>query len=176
MLQAHIDSRGDGCVGDGLVVNPQGSSKELVYRHKRLRSRRLIAVFGPVSITRMEYSSRGQHSLYPLDAVLGLPARSYSYEIQRRLVKAAVKGPFDEAIEELADALGVNLSKRTAEQIVADASVDFESFYRERSLRLAPDSGPLLIASVDGQGVPRGQSAGGARRGEPDPGGNRITE
>src|SRR5437899_8481685 len=88
----------------------------------------------------MEYSSRGQHSLYPLDAVLGLPARSYSYEIQRRLVKAAVKGPFDEAIEELADALGVNLSKRTAEQIVADASVDFESFYRERSLRLAPRS------------------------------------
>src|SRR2546429_6447627 len=63
----------------------------------------------------MEYSSRGQHSLYPLDAVLGLPARSYSYEIQRRLVKAAVKGPFDEAIEELADALGVNLSKRSEE-------------------------------------------------------------
>src|SRR5438132_2370551 len=50
--------------------------------------------------------------------------------------------------------LGVNLSKRTAEQIVADASVDFDSFYRERSLRLAPDSGPLLIASVDGKGVP----------------------
>src|SRR5207245_9453139 len=96
MLQAHIDSRGDGCVGDGLVVNPQGSSEEIVYRHKRLRSRRLITVFGPVSIRRMEYSSRGQHSLYPLDAVLGLPARSYSYEIQRRLVKAAVKGPFDE--------------------------------------------------------------------------------
>ena len=164
MLQAHIDSRGDGGVGDGLVVNPQGSSEEIVYRHKRLRSRRLITVFGPVSIRRMEYSSRGQHSLYPLDAVLGLPARSYSYEIQRRLVKAAVKGPFDEAIEELADALGVNLSKRTAEQIVADASVDFESFYRERSLRLAPDSGPLLIASVDGKGVPMVKSAGGERK------------
>src|SRR5256884_3044180 len=36
-------------------------SEEIVYRHKRLRSRRLITVFGPVSITRMEYSSRGQH-------------------------------------------------------------------------------------------------------------------
>src|SRR5437879_11242870 len=74
MLQAHIDSRGDGCVGDGLVVNPQGSSKEIVYRHKRLRSRRLITVFGPVSITRMEYSSRGQPSLYPHDAILALHA------------------------------------------------------------------------------------------------------
>src|SRR2546430_16847856 len=74
-------------------------------------------------------------TLFRSDAVLGLPARSYSYEIQRRLVKAAVKGPFDEAIEELADALGVNLSKRTAEQIVADASVDFDSFYRRSEER-----------------------------------------
>src|SRR2546430_8194824 len=80
-------SGGAGCVGDGRVGSPQASSEEIVYRHKRLRSRRLITVFGPVSIRRMEYSSRGQHSLYPLDAVLGLPARSYSYEIQRRLVK-----------------------------------------------------------------------------------------
>jgi hypothetical protein len=112
----------------------------------------------------MEYSSPGRYNLYPLDAVLGLPARSYSYEIQRRLVKAAVKGPFDEAIEEVADAIGVSLPKRTVEQIVADASVDFDSFYRERSLRLAPDSGPLWIASVDGKGVPMVKSACGERK------------
>ena len=164
MLQAHIHSRGNGFVGDGLGVRLTGASREIVYRHKRLRSRSLVTVFGAVSITRMEYSSPGQKSLYPLDAVLGLPARSYSYEIQRRLVKAAVKGPFDEAVEEVADALGVSLSKRTAEQIAADASVDFESFYRERSLRLAPARGPLLIASVDGKGVPMVKSAGGERK------------
>jgi hypothetical protein len=76
MLQAHIDSRGDGWVGDGLAVRPAGSSREIVYRHKRLRSRRLVTVFGAVSITRMEYSSPGQKSLYPLDAILGLPART----------------------------------------------------------------------------------------------------
>ena len=164
MLQVHFDSRGDGGVGDGLAVRPAGSSREIVYRHKRLRSRSWVTVFGAVSITRMEYSSPGQKSLYPLDALLGLPARSYSYEIQRRLVKAAVKGPLDEAVEEVADALGVSLSQRTAEQIVADASVDFESFYRGRSLRLAPASGPLLIASVDGQSVPMVKSAGGERK------------
>ena len=164
MLQAHIDSRGDGCVGQAIAVRPQGSSGEIVYRHKRLRSRRLVTVLGAVSITRMEYSSPGQNSLYPLDAVLGLPARSYSYAIQRRLVKAAVKGPFDEAIEEIAEAIGVSLSKRTAEQIVADASVDFENFYQERSLRFAPDSGPLLIASVNGKGVPMVKSASGERK------------
>ena len=142
MLQAHIDSRGDGDVGPAIALRPGGSGPEIPYRHKRLRSRRLVTVFGEVAITRMEYSSPGHPNLYPQDAVLGLPARCYSYEIQRRLVKAAVKGPFDEATEALSEATGVNIPKRTAEQIVADASVDFESFYTQRTRRLAPKSGP----------------------------------
>jgi len=154
MLQAHIRSRGDGDLGPGLAVRSPGSSGAILYRHKRLRSRGLVTVFGAVSIARTEYSAPGQPNIYPLDAALGLPARSYSYEVQRRLVKAALKGPFDEAIEELADATGVHLPKRTAEQIVVEASVDFESFYTQRTLRLDRKSGPLLIASVDGKGVP----------------------
>src|SRR6266851_33389 len=129
MLQAHINSRGDGDVGDQLTVLPIGSQQPIAYRHKRLRSRGYVSLFGAVCVTRMEYSAPGQRNLYPLDASLGLPARSYSYQIQRRLVKAAVKGPFDEATEELADGTAVSVPKRTAQQIVLDASVDFESFY-----------------------------------------------
>jgi len=164
MFQAHIDSRGDGEVGQAIAVRQEGAPREIVYRHKRLRSRRLITLFGSVCVTRMEYSSPGQRSLYPLDGLLGLPARSYSYEIQRRLVKAAVKGPFDEATEEVADATGVSIPKRTAEQIVVDASVDFASFYAQRTLRLDPESGPLLVASVDGKGVPMVKRNHGARK------------
>jgi hypothetical protein len=164
MLQAHIDSRGDGEVGDAIALRQERSAPEIPYRHKRLRSRRLVTVFGGVGITRMEYSSPGHRNLYPLDAVLGLPARCYSYELQRRLVKAAVKGPFDEAIETITEATGVSIPKRTAEQIVADASVDFESFYTQRTLRLAPKSGPLLIASVDGKGVPMVKPDRGERK------------
>src|SRR5437016_12987579 len=75
MLQAHIDSRGDGCVGQAIAVRPQGSSGEIVYRHKRPRSRRLVTVLVAVSITRMEYSSPGRNSIYPTDQVPGMPAR-----------------------------------------------------------------------------------------------------
>lgn len=164
MLQAHIDGRGNGDMGEELAVLPKGSSKEIAYRHKRLRSRRLITLFGGVSITRMEYSSPGQRNLYPLDAALGLPARAYSYEIQRRVVKAAVKGPFDEATEEVADATGVRLPKRTAEQMVVDASVDFERFYTQQTARLDPQSGRLLVASVDGKGVPMVKPNPGERK------------
>src|SRR5207302_10608831 len=54
MLQAHIDTRADGCVGAGLVGKPQGSSEESVYCHTRGRSGRRITVFGPVSMRGMD--------------------------------------------------------------------------------------------------------------------------
>jgi hypothetical protein len=53
----------------------------------------------------------------------------------------------------------VSIPKRTAEQIVIDAAVDFESFYTQHTRRLDPKSGPLLIASVDGKGVPMVKSS-----------------
>ena len=154
MLQAHIHSRGDGYVGPMLATLPPDSHPPIVYHYQRLRTRRLVTVFGSVGITRSEYGTPGQKNLYPLDATLGLPARGFSYEIQRRLAKAAVKGPFDEAIEDLAETTGVALAKRTAEQIVAEASADFAAFYTHHTAQLNPDSGPLLVASVDGKGVP----------------------
>ena len=120
MLQAHIDSRGDGDVGDAIALSQEGSAPEIPYRHKRLRSRRLVTVFGGVGITRMEYSSPGHRNLYPLDAVLGLPARCYSYELQRRLVKAAVQNPFLDSVQTIADLTGVSVSKRSLEEILPD--------------------------------------------------------
>lgn len=154
MLQAHIHSRGDGYVGEQLLTVPPDSQPAILYRYQRLRTRQFVTVFGPVSVPRAEYGALGQVNLYPLDAELGLPARSFSYEIQRRLAKAAVKGPFDEAVENLTETTGVALAKRTAEQIVAEASVDFAAFYTHQTAQLDPQSGPLLVASVDGKGVP----------------------
>ena len=46
----------------------------------------------------MGYGAPGRQSIHPLDAELHLPARSYSYEVQRHLVRAVVCWPFDEAV------------------------------------------------------------------------------
>ena len=83
-----------------------------------------------------------------------MPHRSYSYELQRRVNKEAVQGPFDEAIESLQEATGVRLSKRSAEDIVVEASVDFESFYARREGEPQEGSGPILVGSVDCKGIP----------------------
>lgn len=154
MMQTHICSRGSGDIGPVLTVCAEGEERGIIYSHKRLRARRLITVFGEVTVVRMEYGAPGHSSIYPLDAALALPARAYSYEIQRRLAKAVIRGPFDEAIASVAEATGVCVPKRTAQSIVQEASADFESFYAQRTAALNAESGPLLVASVDGKGVP----------------------
>jgi len=75
---------------------------EVLYTHGRLSTRCLKTIFGPMEIHRMGYSCDGAPSIYPLDQTLALPARSFSYELQRRLVKAAVQNPFHESVEAIA--------------------------------------------------------------------------
>lgn len=150
LLQAHIERRGDGDVGPALHVPQQAGT--VLYTHRRLRSRSLKTIFGPVEIHRMGYSRDGAPSIYPLDQTLALPARSFSYELQRRLVKAAVQNPFHESVEAIADLTGVSVPKRSLEEILRDAALDFDAFYRERAPE--PASGSILVAAVDGKGIP----------------------
>src|SRR6266496_3563297 len=54
LLQAHLQLRGDGDVGPALLV-PHAAG-ERSYTHRRLRTRCLKTIFGPVEINRMGYS------------------------------------------------------------------------------------------------------------------------
>jgi hypothetical protein len=150
LLQAHLHLRGDGDVGPALRV-PQAIG-EALYTHRRLGTRWLRTIFGPVEIRRMGYSRDGSSSIYPLDRALALPARSFSYELQRRLVKAAVQNPFLESVQAIAELTGVSVSKRSLEEILPDAAQDFDAFYRQRTVARA--TGSILVAAVDGKGIP----------------------
>jgi len=150
LLQAHLQLRGDGDVGPALRV-PQ-TTGEVWYTHRRLGTRGLKTIFGPVEIHRMGYSRDGSPSIYPLDRELALPARCFSYELQRRLVKAAVQNPFLESVQSIAESTGVFVSKRSLEEILPDAGQDFDAFYRQRSVAHA--IGSILVAAVDGKGIP----------------------
>ena len=110
----------------------------MLYSHRRLGTRSLTTVFGTVELVRMGYSRPGAPGIFPLDRALTLPARSFSYELQRRLVKAAVQNPFLDSVQTIADLTGVSVSKRSLEQILPDAAQDFDAFYRQRSLTTPP--------------------------------------
>src|SRR5450755_2237230 len=150
LLQAHLQHRGNGDMGPALCLQqPNGT---VLYSHRRLGARSLTTVFGTVELVRMGYSLPGAPSIFPLDRALALPARSFSYELQRRLVKAAVQNPFLESVQTIADLTGVVVSKRSLEEILPDAAQDFDAFYQQRSPE--PATGSILVAAVDGKGIP----------------------
>jgi hypothetical protein len=153
LLAAHIQQRGSGDVGPALCVFPQ-AQKPTLYSHRRLHPRVLKTIFGPIVITRMGYSRRGQGSIHPLDEVLQLPARSFSYELQRRMVKAVVQGPFREAGERSAEITGTPIPVRSLEEIMQGAAQDFDAFYAERTPPTSTATSSILIAAVDGKGIP----------------------
>jgi hypothetical protein len=158
LLQAHLQLRGDGDGGPALRVPQPGG--EVLYTRRRRNTRGLKTIFGPVEVHRMVYSRNGAPSMYPLDRALALPARSFSYELQRRLVKAAVQNPFLESVQTIAELIGVSVSKRSLEEILPNAAQDFDPFYRQRAA--APATGSILVAAVDGKGIPM-VKAGGAQ-------------
>ena len=160
LLQAHLQHRGNGDVGPALQLEqPDG---EVSYSRRRLSTRSLTTVFGTVELDRMGYSRAGAPSIFPLDKALALPARSFSYELQRRLVKAAVQNPFLESVQTIAELTGVSVPKRSLEEILPDAARDFDAFYQQRSVAIA--AGSILVAAVDCKGIPMVKPCGAQPR------------
>lgn len=151
-LQAHLDSRGDGDVGPALVLD--GPDGPVRLSHKRPHTRRLLTLFGEVTLTRTGYGGRGRPSIHPLDAELKLPGRTYSYEICRRLIKAIVCGPFDEAVSLVTEMTGIRVPKRSAEAIVLEAAADFEAFYATRATQARLGPREILVGAIDCKGIP----------------------
>lgn len=161
-LQANIDRRGTGDEGSALTVTDSGGEPRR-YVARREDKRVITSLFGKVTATRTAYTARGAASVHPLDAALRLPEKSLSYEMQRRVVEEAVRGPFDEAAEAVETYTGNRVAKRTAEQLTEDKAIDFDAFYEQRKGPPAGETGPLLVAAVDGKGVPVVKPAGAAR-------------
>lgn len=156
LLPAHLERRGQGDVGPALCV--QREAGEEWHTHRRLGTRSLKTVFATVQVVRMGHSRTGAPSIYPLAQTLVLPARSFSWELQRRPIEAAVQNPFHASVATIADLTGVAVSKRSLEEMLRDAARDFDAFYRQRSPETA--AGAILLAVVDGKGMPMVKPSG----------------
>lgn len=62
--------------------------------------------------------------------------------------------PFDEATARVAEATGVVIPKRRAEELVHAAACDFDAFYQTRRPPPGMATGPILVAALAGKGVP----------------------
>lgn len=154
MLQAHIDARGNGDVGKGLEVVKEDEGNVEFYTHKRLHTCHHQTVFGEVTIKRTGYGGRGKESIHPKDELLELPEKSFSYELQRRLVKASVQVPFDEAKERIEENTGATISKKSVEDVLKEAPCDFDDFYKQKVPPSNVKTGTILVGAIDCKGIP----------------------
>jgi hypothetical protein len=152
LLQAHVQLRGAGDVGPALAV-VDGESLTLL-PHRRWQRRTLKTVFGPIDIDRIGYGGRGHQSIHPLDADLQLPERSFSYELQRRLVKAAIQGPCREATARILDSTGLTIHNHSLEPLLIEAAADFDGFYQQRIADPSQPAASILVVAVDCKGIP----------------------
>ncbi len=152
LLQSHVQQRGTGDVGPALVVTTPSATA--LFSHRRLQRRTLKTIFGPIDIDRTAYCRDGAESIHPLDEAMQLPARSFSYELQKRMIKAAIQGPFRESMQRIQEAAGLTVPMRSLEQILEDAAQDFDAFYGQRLPGAPQPAASVLVAAVDCKGIP----------------------
>jgi hypothetical protein len=131
-------------------------------RAERDHARTVVTWFGPVVVRRLAYRAPGAANLHRADAVLNLPGRRYSWQVQQAAVRYALAGSYEQAQLWLQDLTGVSVGKQQLEQIVAEAARDAPGFYPSRPAVACPAGLPLAI-SADGKGV---AMRPGARRAE----------
>jgi hypothetical protein len=147
LLQGHLDRRSRGERRERSVVGADGQERT----HRRAgQTRRLMSVFGEVTLNRHGYSRPGLVSHFPLDEALNLSEDKYSPGLRRRVAQEAAKGSFDEAVESIVCNTGGKVPKRQAQMLTREVSQDFEAYYEAKAVE---SSEGLLVMSADGKGI-----------------------
>lgn len=156
VLQHGLDAQADAEVRVPEVMGADGVART---RAERGHSRTVVTTVGDVTVRRIGYRAKtaGVPALFPRDAALNLPPRSYSWQLQRLAVMFAQDGAYELAREFLRAATGITIGKRQLEEIVAAAAADVAALYAVSAPAQPgqPDGdvpGPLAL-SADGKGV-----------------------
>ena len=152
LVQAHLDLRAQATT-TGPVIGADGVERT----HTRHGERTLETLLGTVHVARDGHGARARETLFPLDAVLNLPAERYSFGIRRRAAEAATHGAFDEGVQLLTTQSSAAVAKRQVEDVVRRAAEDFNDFYLARRLAWPAEtdtSSDVLVLTFDGKGVP----------------------
>lgn len=123
--------------------------------HKRrrigVRRRTYRSLFGNLPIRRTYYYSSAHGGFSPLDAQLALPARSYSYHIQKHIWLLDAQNAYAEGSSTLLKLVGVHVPKSMGQLMLAEAAEAVPDFLT--SAPAPKDEGELLVLMPDAKGV-----------------------
>ena len=154
----HLYFTGLGNGDRGKIMDVNG----VLYERGPCSPRTLLTVFGIVHFKRYFYyrlDKVKEESLKFLDAQVNIPNDQASYFVVDWLSRLGVKYTvFEEAVRFMKDMFGLSLSKRTAEESVANLSVSYERYEEQRELVENETEGELCVLQGDGKGVPMHKS------------------
>ena len=150
LLRLFLAERGTGKLAAGKVVTREGT--ELRY-HSNKRAT-YLSIFGTLVIERAYYWDLGEEGVCPLDAVLNLPERRYSYLLQEWGSLIGVGRAFEQVTKQIETLLRVKLWNQAVQLTMQDSAADVDSFYEQKSPPRPESEGQFLVAQLDGKGVP----------------------
>jgi hypothetical protein len=143
-----VEARGSGYEGRE-VLNAQG----VCLAYVRNRSCMYRSVFGKITINRAYYQAKGEDGVFPLDGMLNLPDRGYSYLMQEIASKLAMNASYEKACEVFADIFPIDLPIRSLERVVGETCEDAARYYEAKAPPDTPADAVVTVATLDKKGV-----------------------
>jgi hypothetical protein len=151
LVLAFLAKKGAGRLESGARV--KDATGESLPFHS-IKSREYLSIFGVIEIERAYYWGPAGHGCFPLDAALNLPEQRYSYLLQEWGELFGADGSFAKVTERLETLLGVKFWSQGVQHVARAAAKDVQPFYAQKPAPDAADEAELLVATIDGKGVP----------------------
>jgi hypothetical protein len=144
-----------------FVMRSQASSREPLYTkdrqqltYQREGKRNYVSIFGKIAIWRPYFYQSGVGGAYPLDAELSLGQDGYSDLVREISEYLGVYSIYHKTTEFLERLLGLRLSTRVIQQVIATDAADVETYYAQKPAPAADEEAEVLVIQADGKGVP----------------------
>jgi len=149
LLAAYFEAKEGGDVGRAV----EAESGERLPR-ERLKRRQYLTVFGELRLRRWYYHEDGASGLCPLDEEGNLPQRKYSYFVQELLGHRVGRMTYDDALDEIERLFGFRLDKHNLEDLAGELARDADAYYVAQGAPPPQTEAEVLVAALDGKGVP----------------------
>ena len=151
-LEDIIIAAGDGDQGQQI----ESDDGQKLKRSADKRSRTYRSIFGSLKITRFVYSvgEKTKALVKPVDQRLGLPSDETSYVLEDWLSNLNVDLPFEAVSQWLKKVFKIDVSSKTGHRRIAKLGQYAEDFNEQRDPVSAHQEAAILVAQVDGKGLP----------------------
>jgi hypothetical protein len=148
LIQLYFAGTNKGDYGESIET-AQGIAKR-----GRPSEKSYFSIFGKMKVSRYLYHIDNV-SFAPLDIVLNLPVRCYSYLLSEFANLLDIKGAYENAAELLSKFFGLKLSVSALETISNESSDQYEDYYNLKNTLPKPVSEEdYTVVGFDGKGVP----------------------